>query len=89
MWGFWDADHWLQNSPLYASDWRLKPSGRRWINLVSGWKTPRANLSTDAGGAAFLRGFYGDYRVTVAARGKTCVYDVSLLSKGVTTLPLC
>ena len=28
MWGFWDADHWKNNSPVYRKDWSLKACGQ-------------------------------------------------------------
>lgn len=90
MWGFWDADHWLTNSPVFASDWRLKPSGQRWINLTTKtWRTPLTTLTTNSAGSATLKGFFGDYRLTVAVGGKTCVYDRSIPRSQTITLKAC
>lgn len=90
MWGFWDADHWLLNSPVFASDWRLKPSGRRWINLTTNaWRTRPAQLTTDSLGATSLRGFLGDYKITVTISGKKCAFDRSLANSGTFTLTAC
>ena len=27
MWGFWDGMSWINNAPIYAQNWSLKPSG--------------------------------------------------------------
>lgn len=71
MWGFWDGQHWKNNSPMFRKDWSLKPSGQQYSDLVYGkWWTDK-NGNTDSAGRFDLRGFYGEYNVTVKHGGKT------------------
>ena len=77
MWGFWDGSHWMNDAPLFRQDWTLKPAGQAYLDLVfKQWWTDES-LATGADGAASVRGFLGDYDVTVHdAAGAT--YDVPL-----------
>jgi len=34
MWGFWDAAHWKNDSPIFHQDWSLKKSGQVFIDYV-------------------------------------------------------
>jgi endo-1,4-beta-xylanase len=65
MWGFWDGSHWLNNSPIYNTDWSLKPSGTAFIDQVFNkwWKDEK--VVTSATGEASVRTFKGKYKVTV------------------------
>ena len=72
MWGFWDGYNYEAYGPMYYSDWTLKPSGRVYQDLVyNKWWTRDARANTDKDGKATIRGFYGDYDVTVTANGQT------------------
>jgi len=82
MWGFWDQDHWKQNSPMYRKDWSLKPAGQAYKDLVLGqWRT-NVQGRTDESGAYATRGFLGDYEVTVKAAGKQKTVRAALNSGG-------
>ncbi len=71
MWGFWDGSHWLKNAPLFKNDWTLKKSGEMYIDLVyNKWWTKEAG-KTGADGQYSVRGYYGDYDITVTANGQT------------------
>ncbi|MCF7849121.1 MAG: endo-1,4-beta-xylanase [Kiritimatiellales bacterium] len=88
FWGFWQDSHWLPYAGLYDRDWRIKPNGRAYRELVfnkwwSGWEEVR----TDDKGQAQLRGFLGDYKLTVYADGKETVLESIKLKKEGT--PLC
>ena len=79
MWGFWDGNIYGGNGPMYTKDWKLKPAGQVYEDLVyNKWWTRDAKATTDANGKATIRGFYGDYDVTVKAKGQTktasCAY---------------
>lgn len=79
MWGFWDGMHWKQNAPLFRRDWSLKPGGQAWIDLVfKHWWTD-ARGRTNAQGTHNLRGFLGDYEITVTqgAQTKTAPYTLA------------
>ena len=82
MWGFWDTLHWLGNSPLYAADWTLKPSGEAWQGLVFGKWWTNASATSDASGAATVNGFLGRYAVTAGSGGITKVYYADLPRTG-------
>jgi len=73
MWGHWSSkDHkYHMNAPLYDADWNLKPGGKAYQDLLyNKWWTNEAG-STNANGEFGLRGFYGDYDVTVEANGQS------------------
>jgi len=78
-WGFWDGANFAAHSPFFDRDWRLKPAGEQYIDLVyNKWWTRGAAAVTDSDGKARIRGFYGDYDVTVSVNGAdtsvTCAY---------------
>jgi endo-1,4-beta-xylanase len=66
MWGFWDGTS--RKAPLFDINWNLKPSGQPFIDLVfNKWWTPTTTLTSNAEGKVTLRGFKGDYKVTVGS----------------------
>ena len=65
VWGFWEGKHWRPEAAFYTTDWQLKPSGEAWRDLVLDEWWTRETLTTDANGEATVRGFLGDYRVSV------------------------
>ncbi len=77
MWGFWDGANYEKYSPMYNVDWTLKPAGEQIVDLIyNKWWTRDAKAVTDKDGIATVRGFYGDYDVTVKVGDKevkTCV----------------
>ncbi len=88
MWGFWDGNHWKNNAPMFDIDWNLKPSGQAFIDKVfHDWWTEEL-LFADEGGDAFVRGFKGDYILTVEHDGVTQAYDLVLSDDMDTTLVL-
>ncbi len=75
MWGFYEKAQWRpQYLPDYGpahivdADWRLNEAGRRYVALRDAWTT-KASSQSDARGAVRLRGFHGDYAVTVTPQG--------------------
>ncbi len=82
MWGFWDGAHWHHKAPLFNQDWSPKPSEKVWEDLVlHDWWT-NAEGTTDDTGAYKLRGFLGDYDVTVNQGGKTVTLHAKLTKAG-------
>ena len=82
MWGFYDGNNFRAYSPIYDSQWNLKPAGKVYQDLVyNKWWTKDAKAKTDASGKATIRGFYGDYDVTVTHNGKTYT-DMVAFHKG-------
>lgn len=71
MWGFWEGSHWKPDGAMIRRDWSGKPAYDVWRELVLGrWRTD-ANGVTDAGGGFTVRGFLGEYEITVKAAGQT------------------
>lgn len=71
-WGMWDGSNFAAYSPFFDTEWNIKPAGEQYIDLVyNKWWTKDAKATTDAQGKATIRGFYGDYDITVNANGKT------------------
>ncbi len=82
MWAFWDGSALEEITPLYDINWNLKPCGQIYQDLVyNKWWTKDAKATTDDSGSAKIRGFYGDYDVTVNVNGKT-VTDMVAFHKG-------
>lgn len=78
LWGFWEGAHWLPATALWRQDWSEKPTARVWKEWVGGrWRTDET-LTTDARGAASLRGFFGRYEVTVRHAGETHTQEIEL-----------
>lgn len=81
MWGFWDADHWKSNAPMFRRDWSLKPAGAVWIEWVTRrWRT-NAEGTADEVGVFRLRGFHGDYEIQAEANGRRATATASLMSE--------
>jgi len=82
MWGFWEGRHWRPSAALWRRDWSLKPAGEAWIELVrEQWWTDESG-TTDNDGNYLVRGYCGDYRVTVAHDGRSGTADAVLGREG-------
>ena len=83
MWGFWDRRHWSGEAPLFREDWTPKPALDVYKDLVfDAWWTDETG-ETDAAGQVEVRGFHGDYEVTVERDGQREKKTVSLPKGGV------
>jgi endo-1,4-beta-xylanase len=71
MWGIWDGNHWRKNAPLFHKDWSPKPAFEVYKHLTQEQWATHAKGNSAANGTYALRGFYGDYEVTVTHAGKT------------------
>jgi hypothetical protein len=88
MWGFWEGRHWLPDAALLTRDWKLKPNGQAWLDLVKkDWWT-NADGTADAKGEYKTRGFYGDYEVTVTGPGGKTKTVPFKLAKGAANAPV-
>jgi endo-1,4-beta-xylanase len=84
QWGFWEGHQWRPRGALLRKDWTLKPNGRAYLDLVfKEWWT-NADGRTAEDGSYAVRGFLGDYQVTVRAGGREKVVPVSLPRAGTT-----
>jgi len=69
MWGFWEGAHWLPTAALYNQDWSERPALQAYQELVFGdWWTIEDG-QTDSDGEFTIRGFKGDYQITVTHEG--------------------
>ena len=88
MWGFWDGAHWLSNAPIFNTDWSIKPSGTAFIDQVfNQWWTDET-LFTGPDGTATVRGFRGQYRVTVSCGDTGQEFFVTLDGDKTLTVPV-
>jgi len=82
-WDFSDFRAWQQApAGLVRADMSPKPAYEELMKLVKGKWWTRADAQTDAAGTAQLRGFLGDYRVTVTVPGKPPIEKSFTLSNG-------
>jgi GH35 family endo-1,4-beta-xylanase len=82
MWGFWEGSHWNPDRALYRKNWEIKPCGKAWLDLVKNkWWTDTGG-KTDATGTLKVRGFLGDYEVSVINSGVTKTVPVKLIREG-------
>ena len=65
MWGFWDGNHWKSNAPMFDLQWRLKPAGQKFIDLVfKEWWT-HESATTNMNGQISFRPFKGQHLVKI------------------------
>lgn len=82
LWGFWEPAHWRPDAALIDKDWNIKPNGKAYEKLVRGdWWTEQEG-PTVQDGTYSVRGFLGDYRVTVRHGTKTQQYNLKLPRQG-------
>ena len=82
QWGFWEGRHWLPQAAMIRRDWSLKPNGQAYMDLVfKAWWTDERRQA-DANGVCTIRGFLGEYQITVTAGSRTRSVPVSLRRPG-------
>jgi GH35 family endo-1,4-beta-xylanase len=75
LWGFWEGSHWRPNAALYHSDWTAKSALETYQDLVfNEWWTDELSAS-DAAGKFQVRGFKGQYDITVTVDGQNYVTE--------------
>ena len=82
VWGFWEKRHWIPASAFYRADWSPRLAAKVWKELTQKKWWTESTTKTDAAGAVKVRGFLGDYDVTVFANGKTTSKTVTLTRDG-------
>jgi len=70
QWGFWEKAHWIPRAAMWDKNWKLRPHGQVWVDLVSKQWWTNADGRTAKDGTYKGRGFYGNYEVTVTQDGK-------------------
>lgn len=84
--GFWEKHQARPRAGLFRNDWSPKPSATAWSNLVHRTWTTHTNVQTSGSGKAIVRGFRGEYEVTVRLPG-TNVVHVARLGTGTSFRP--
>lgn len=73
QWGFWAPSHYAPNAALWTKEWQPTPAGQAYLDLVyKRWWTD-AQVKTDAAGKCSIRGFFGDYEVSVGGKAPQAV----------------
>ena len=81
MWGYADNTHWLKNAPILrkSNDMStIKPSGEQFIDLVYNKWWTREEGKTGEDGIYSVRGYYGDYDITVTKGGASKTVQTSV-----------
>ncbi len=89
LWGYWDGRHWrnterygLDEAGFWGKDWNEKKAAKVWKRLIfDEWWTSE-KMRADRDGRASLRGFLGDYTVTVTADDKVREVPVAIVRDG-------
>ncbi len=82
QWGFWAGAHWFPSAALWNKDWSIRPNGRVYVDLVTQkWNTNYAGATSDSG-MCRVRGFCGEYDITVRYGGKTYNRQATLGNEG-------
>ena len=82
QWGFWESSHWLPAAALWNKDWSIRPEGKVFAGLVSKtWATNEDGL-TGKDGNYSIRGYTGDYTITVTYENKKVTKQITLDNTG-------
>ncbi|AEE54614.1 endo-1,4-beta-xylanase [Haliscomenobacter hydrossis] len=82
QWGFWEAQHWFPAAALWNRDWTLRKHGKAFTDLVSKTWWTNFDGKTAPDGVSKLRGFCGDYEITITYKGKTSKQQYTLDNQG-------
>ena len=91
LWDFSDDNHWRKEVEpgLWDKDYRIKPAGEAYRDLVFRQFWSNAEGSTNANGVYRTRGFAGIYRIAVTHAGKTVEKTLDLpVTRAETTVTL-
>ncbi len=76
--GFWDANHWRDEAPLFYEDWSPKPAYEVWTELVFGEWWTSESATTDDSGTYATSAFLGEHEITVTTDSDSTTTNVSL-----------
>ena len=82
LWGFWAGRHWRPQAALYRDDWTPKPAAEAYQELVFGDWWTEENGETNNSGIYQLRGFLGDYQISVTVDGEAVTRTFALRAGG-------
>ncbi len=84
MWGFYEPRQWKPNGAMIRSDWSYKPNYDAYTDLLfNEWWTKETG-ATSRDGLYEIRGFLGDYEITVDFDGHTIQQNATLTKDGLT-----
>lgn len=69
QWGFWQGSHWMPNAALWDNEWKIRPHGQVYLDLIHKQWSTKAAVSAKSDGSATVRAFYGTYNVTIQGKG--------------------
>ena len=80
VWGFWDGNHWKDDSPFFYQDWTIKPAGQAIIDLMFNQWWTDVSGTTDSNGDYTVpdKAFKGEYTITVSQSGETVEETIAL-----------
>lgn len=82
QWGFWAGAHWFPSAALWNEDWSIRPNGKVYVDLITKkWNTRYIGASSDSGKCQ-VRGFCGEYDISVRYEGKTYNCQTTLGNEG-------
>lgn len=84
QWGFWAGSHWIPSAALWDKDWNIRPEGKVFTELVSKTWATNAEGLTAINGEYKIRGFNGNYEITVKKENRQAVQQAILGSDGKT-----
>ena len=71
FWDFWETSAYTKNNFMFDADWNMRLAGKMYQDLVyNKWWTKETG-TTDNNGEFNVRGYYGDYDVSVSVGDKT------------------
>lgn len=77
-WGFWEGAQWRSDGAMFRRDWTPKLNVKAYQELVHNkWWTDEI-ISSDANGTCSVRGYLGDYKVTVTTDRGTRTFPATL-----------
>ncbi len=82
MWGFWEGVHWKPAGAMYRRNWEPKPNAEAYRDLVFHQWWTKEQATADAQGTCTVRGYLGEYAVTVESGGKTVTVTTKLAQQG-------
>jgi GH35 family endo-1,4-beta-xylanase len=84
FWGFWEGEMRKDDSAMFNLDWTPRPNGQAYLDLVKKKWWTKGEGASNADGIYAIRGFAGEYLVSVDAGGKTVSKAVALPVSGLT-----
>jgi endo-1,4-beta-xylanase len=84
MWGFYEGKHWKPAGAMFRRDWTPKPMHDEWVRLTQKVWSTQERVRTARSGTAVVRGFRGDYQVTVTVGQSRTTKVLRLTGKGST-----